>query len=485
MRIILIVVSIILYYLSFAQSSFVYWETGSQDETPLGIYENQYEDIFISIVNHKNLFYNHPRIIKLDKSGNVVDSITIYCENYHCLIDEMVTASDTSILSFGVKNCDSVFSLWILVMDFDLNIIKSIDFPLTNQIISNIYSEKRIGINYNLSFTIGSSGNTSICIMEITNFGEIVSIDYLDEGGQFNIVNEFINDTSQNIYKLFSYNPLNKSSCNLTNIDYELNIINSKFFDGFLLHGNSAKFINSRNYFLSGMQFSTTTNHIDMGLYKINDSDSVKLDQILGNPNVNEYLNKDNLSFTNPNNVFFTGTSNVSHSNLQFSNSPSEILIYLIDSNLNVKQNHFYGGDACYFVFRSLATLDGGLIITASRYDHLTQNLERDPYILKVDSNGLITSISDPTQNTINSNKIILYPNPTQSYINLEIPKSKELSKRQLIIYNIYGTKLDEINMPFDQNQIRIDVRDYSNGLYFVKLISKNKLIQSSSFCKI
>ncbi len=476
---------IILSYLIFfssiclGQSTFTYWEKGSRDEVPVGIYEDLNNNLYVSLARYEDHLSDHTRIIKLDELGNLVDSVILINENCKCYIDEIVEGSDSSFLAFGIIDCDSVNNLWVVVIDYNMNVISDFSYPLESQIISNIYSVKTNDANYYTLFTIGSVGNTSIYMYEFSSSGLLLSQENIDEGGQMNIVCDIVNDSNRAQYKIFSYSPITELSCFVSNLNYSLNTINFKFLDGYLLGGNSAKFINSKKYVLSGMYLSMPSNHIDIAAYIIDHKDSVLSRLIIGNSEVNEYLNKDNLSFTNSNNIFLSATTNAIHGNLHFSKSPTEILIYMLDSSLNVKESRLYGGDACYFVYRTFATRDGGLLITSSRYDYLTQNLERDPYILKVDSTGLITSINDPTKNTIKSNEIILYPNPAQSFINIEFPESEESSRMRLIIYSIYGEKQDEINIQHDQSRLIIDVGNYRNGLYIATfLIDQTDIIQ-------
>jgi hypothetical protein len=59
----------------------------------------------------------------------------------------------------------------------------------------------------------------------------------------------------------------------------------------------------------------------------------------------------------------------------------------------------YIGGDAYYRFCNLTATSDGGLLITAMRYDYLTQDHERDAYIFKFDSIDLTVGIDENINN--------------------------------------------------------------------------------------
>ena len=93
------------------------------------------------------------------------------------------------------------------------------------------------------------------------------------------------------------------------------------------------------------------------------------------------------------------------------------IILNNLDSNLNLNWQKFYGGDAFYMLNALKATRDGGCIMLCSRYDELTQYHEYDILILKVDTNGLITTIGEGP--SIPVEDVIVFPNPGKDYINV------------------------------------------------------------------
>ncbi|NVN95682.1 MAG: aryl-sulfate sulfotransferase [Bacteroidetes bacterium] len=95
------------------------------------------------------------------------------------------------------------------------------------------------------------------------------------------------------------------------------------------------------------------------------------------------------------------------------------------------------------------------------------------------DANGCtsISSAYTPTvgipENNSLTQKIIIYPNPTQSIINLSIPASINSFETEII--NIYGKEVLK-----NSNQSTLNLSDLSNGIYFIMIKVDGKLVQQS-----
>ncbi|MFC2101150.1 T9SS type A sorting domain-containing protein, partial [Bacteroidota bacterium] len=92
----------------------------------------------------------------------------------------------------------------------------------------------------------------------------------------------------------------------------------------------------------------------------------------------------------------------------------------------------------------------------------------KDMYFVRTNENGIITSTQDsPFQNFINiSSQIILYPNPSNDYINIAASNEGKLE-----LINIKGETLYKKDFSGPQ---RIDISLYSKGLYFMKISREN-----------
>ena len=78
----------------------------------------------------------------------------------------------------------------------------------------------------------------------------------------------------------------------------------------------------------------------------------------------------------------------------------------------------------------------------------------------------------------LNSNKMIVYPNPTEGIFNIEFNNSDSrftsLSIVNILGDEVYKEELDNISVKYSN---QLDLSEYSNGIYFVKFSSIEKVI--------
>lgn len=95
------------------------------------------------------------------------------------------------------------------------------------------------------------------------------------------------------------------------------------------------------------------------------------------------------------------------------------------------------------------------------------------------DCEELYTKISE-LQNNHYSTEI--YPNPTGDYLNLKL-KDSNLTDIKVRIFNNFGQLISDDNYIVDNNTIIINVRNLTNNIYFIQIISNDKII-SKQFIK-
>jgi len=94
----------------------------------------------------------------------------------------------------------------------------------------------------------------------------------------------------------------------------------------------------------------------------------------------------------------------------------------------------------------------------------------------------LLTDVVTVTQDafvSINENanlNVKIYPNPTNGIFNIYLNNSTE--NTNVAIYNVVGNKVVEYNN-VTENNLKINIKDFSNGVYFIKINSNNNEIIS------
>ena len=77
-----------------------------------------------------------------------------------------------------------------------------------------------------------------------------------------------------------------------------------------------------------------------------------------------------------------------------------------------------------------------------------------------------------------------LFPNPTNGIVELSLSNTDRTAINALVVYDILGKKVVHLtNSSFD-NTISIDLKDYSNGLYIVKLQNDNQTLKTLKLVK-
>jgi len=178
----------------------------------------------------------------------------------------------------------------------------------------------------------------------------------------------------------------------------------------------------------------------------------------------------------NEENIYVGGNSNFDYANPFWSGNDSWYHLIKINPDITPIWEYWYGGDAYYFMYSILATNDGGCVMVGNRYDDQTQYMERDIYIAKVNSDGLIVWTQEiPTDSQIT----LVYPNPGTSQLNIKTKKKDQLFE----LININGQVV--IKQFLYENRSTINTESLNPGMYFYRLIDeKNKSVETGKWIK-
>jgi hypothetical protein len=187
---------------------------------------------------------------------------------------------------------------------------------------------------------------------------------------------------------------------------------------GGLYHPLNANWLSESSYLPTGKEGYHNPSYVNMGILKLD-----TLDQILNENNfglmadTNTYPGSgENIDFRNPDSIFYSGTGNF-HIGYPWQTEPSWIIVNCLDSNLNLRWQTLYGGDAFYHSWEVYATSDGGCLVSASKFDYTTGILDNDAVLLKYDRNGLLTGINEDGELP---ESLVIYPNPGNDVIKIE-----------------------------------------------------------------
>jgi hypothetical protein len=122
-------------------------------------------------------------------------------------------------------------------------------------------------------------------------------------------------------------------------------------------------------------------------------------------------------------------------------------------------------------------TFDGGYIITG--YKDLNDTLT-NVYLIKTNNNGMVGIQSDEPLEE--HDYLSVFPNPTKDVLSVKGLGLNLGINCSLIVYDIYGRKVQEIEVPEGQDEIQINIEDDMPGIYFMALMEDENLITSARF---
>lgn len=133
---------------------------------------------------------------------------------------------------------------------------------------------------------------------------------------------------------------------------------------------------------------------------------------------------------------------------------------------------HLTNADAANALYDLKQTSDGGFIMCGQTDAPFTPYQSSHIWVLKVDSFGCDSPGCDHTgirELEINNQKIVIYPNPTQNHLNIQLnqPSSKDL---EIQLYDIVGKLIETYNFDNSQSTNQIDISKLKAGIYFVKV---------------
>lgn len=267
----------------------------------------------------------------------------------------------------------------------------------------------------------------------------------------------------------------------ICNLDYNLNLINTKeVFSVFSSAGCATPFSNSK-YLLTGTANDLINIKRQIKVITNNMNDE-KIDSI------SYYNNADSILYagfvTNTAivgaDVFIVGNYLFDPIQWPFQNNPTFIQITRLDTNLNIIDHHFYGGDAVYTPYKIISTLDGGALITGIRYDHNYPDVQLyHPFVLKVNNEGMVTTDIDDEYNPI-SHSAIVFPNPGKDILNLT--SGIQLNHGMFTLYDMQGRPV--ITKEINATEMQFDASAVSSGSYVWKIVLNNKVMDSGKWIK-
>jgi len=425
-------------------------------------------------------------LYRVNNVGIVLDSLII-SEDRNCLLKKTMELENGDFISWGSYETEAsnVYDFWQVIFDNELNIVSQSFYEIPNgHQVLKINSIIRENNNIALSVTFRSDANnssmTDFFMAEINQNGERVSDSIFNQGNR-NFVYDMDYVFTNNTYYLATLNEFTaKAESEILVMDSNFNVIDEyPTYQTKIRLGQTINFINDSMFLFAGnYRPSKKVDNQLLGIYKY-DTSFVELDHLyIGTPDTLMYSGVfNNLDFTNSSNIFFGSTKNFLYNANQWTSQKSWIQIDNVDSDLNISWEKYYGGDAYYFLYYTLATADGGALFMASKYEHGESGpYERDIFLLKVNQDGLITSVPNDLQISIKD--AIVLPNPGRDYLELHTAAFPA----NFILLDMNGKIV--LQQSITQNKSQMNTQSLATGAYVWRLIKRGALLESGKWIK-
>jgi len=404
--------------------------------------------------------YNHSSsLFKISQNGEILDSVyflesnlggdIININNNEILIsgyihEEKIQEEENTILSYTTE------SPYFLKMDENFNTLSIDTIPLPNNfhinpslIFPQGFSCNRIIPTKNNNF-LAVCNSIKQCIYELNSDFDTVKTTILYDDNNFHLY-RIINNNKDSSFYAFIDLEIYKLNKNLE-LTYIKNLNNAVYND-VITRLITVKYLSDNRilmYFGTNV-FYQEINSFDeqVGVYIVdtlfNLQDYVHIGYSIDTLDM-PVVRRNGIDFTDPDNIFVV--SSINHSGYYYMPENFEemtsIMVTVLDSNLNIKNQTFYGGDNRYSPCDIKATSDGGCIIISSKYEVNSGNNYGHIHLLKVNENGeLNPQISNEEINNSTMKLAFIYPNP-HKYLKKYLNILKQIQKyiRSLINVN-------------------------------------------------
>jgi len=293
--------------------------------------------------------------------------------------------------------------------------------------------------------------------------------------------NGFIKDSITNGYTFFIDGfSAKRSFASYVILDSSFNDISTGDIPNKMYQNMNSYRLNPEEYLLTGniYTYQHPTLWKDFGIQRLDNAGNVIAYQQLGKVDTFDYIsNITNLAFVDTSTVFIGGSINAGKVGFH-EYHPSWFNLIKMDARLNIAWERFYGGDAYYFMSNLIHTSDGGILMAGTRFDYLNPINQCDPYLLKVDSEGLITMVPEP--NPGKPQEAILCPNPGSECIFAIV--GHQYQEATLTLHTLSGRVV--MVRTLTEYQTNINTAFLTPGSYLYTFHSDSKVIGSGIWIK-
>lgn len=408
----------------------------------------------ISKINNQGFLMNKIQYTDPSKSYSVYNLIrksdTIFC------VGEIIEAGKASV--------------WMLIVDTNLNVISDKRYQTTSEDFIYIRSFIDTDNNLNSAITMNLYGG-NLLFIKFSPSGDSLLTRVRTVNGYSAVFDFFQHNDYYRFLGRYTFGHSMESIL----LDSDFNTIQSFPIPLSINNSISGRIKNADSYYIAGKAeeqgyWNVTLDELDFNSQLLNYTALGSGDSVMDFPATDNCLD-----FIDPNRLFVGQISPIGL-DTYYSDHYNHFYITLFDSTLQQTWNRGFGGDKYYCLKNVYATEDGGVILTATVYDYMNPDNLLDLLVMKLNSEGLLVSADDINPDLT---RATAFPNPGNDYFYIKTPDCRGCV---LKIVSITGNilKTDRI-LSSDHH---VNTSDLSKGIYFWQVIQNDQLLHSGKWIK-
>ncbi|RLD59342.1 MAG: hypothetical protein DRJ05_06565 [Bacteroidetes bacterium] len=435
-------------------------------------------------------FSSEAHITKVSPFGDTTAKIVYYGEDTICGLFRVIVTKDNNYIVFGgvgksESNHKLAKNVWVIKFDENLNTIWDKRYELPDN-----YWNPNFDVSMNPDSTIylvgtmaidGNSAGQHLFMMKFDQNGDTLKTNYPYFNNASKITYGILNMPNNNgvivFGEQFDYGMSYMQALEIdSNLDFIVFPIDDPLETGTI--NATAKWFSDSTYVLSCLAVNEnngTFYNNDIEIILMGDNHEILEQHWAGRPDTNDYPAwRTSMDFIDKNNIWLSGS--IQH----FTTAPvdTKILVYLLDSTLNIKGAKYYGGEMNYSAYTTTATPDGGCVLGCTVYDwHNSFENDKDLWIKKVMPGDILTNAED-TPDPYDSD-VLVFPTLFKDNLNIRtIRRGLSIS-----IYGLNGIKIFDCNISPDTDSI-INTTNFEKGFYIYNIMYRKKIIQTGKLIK-
>jgi len=424
-------------------------------------------------------------LLEISRDGEIIKEQDIFIQDSSTSLHQFIEINDTSFAMIGLISSDSNDGndIWIVHFNYDFEIIqqnKLHSFPTFpyGDFRAKFISNGNLLVN---GFVVDENlMNADIFFYETNKNGDSIS-SALIEMESMQLAYEFLerkNGLGYYVYAngVFPVDPPVPGISDEVLFDTDFNYIATDSVPRLLTNTMNAIWLSSNTYLISGKKYYHNPSYCNMGILKLDTDDQILNENYFGlMPDTITYIGAlDHLDFQHPDTIYFAGIGNVLNE-FPYQSEPSWIILNCLDSNLNLRWQTLYGGDAFYFSWEVYATSDGGCIVAASKYDYTQPEYDYDVVLLKYDNTGLLTGVPENGNQMV---KMSVYPNPGNDMIKID-------NDFENAVFQLFDESGKIVSTTVLENGLNlINTGNFDSGIYVYVISIHQKPISSGKWIK-